>query len=123
MAARAAEQIERDWSAEGALLGVARGSRTGTDAQAARANQNAGASANSVARGGPGRHECGLRGGRAQIAYGGVRTLARNRVSRFGGEEIPGEGSAFSAHCQGSDQLPAATSRTASHGRAQRKNR
>src|SRR5882672_1607110 len=123
MAARAAEQIERDWSTEGALLGVARGPRTGTHAQAARANQNAGAAANSVARNGPGRDECGLRGGRARIADGGVRTLARDRVWRSRSEEGPREGFDISTHCQGSDQLPAALPRTAAHGRAQRKNR
>src|SRR6266853_467664 len=121
MAARTTEQAECDWSAEGKILDMARGPRTGAHAQAARANQDGQASADSVAAVGQGRHERSCRGGR--IASGGVRTVARDRVSRFRREESTREGVAFAPNYQGSGELPPAFSRPATHGRTQRENR
>src|ERR1700732_4838869 len=115
MAARTAKQIERDRSAEGALLGLARGSRTGTHAQAAGANQDGGAAADSFLRGGQCGSECGRRGWRS--TGGGIRTVAGDCVSRFGGEENPREVYFFGAHRQGRDQFPPALSRPTTPGR------
>src|ERR1700681_3972439 len=106
MVARAIEQIERDWSAEGAVSGLARRARAATNAQTARTNQDGGTSADSVPHGGPWRNKCSRGGGRARTADRGVRGLARDRVRRSRSEEVPRETFGVATNFQGRDQLP-----------------